>query len=98
MVDIQEDREINHPMPDFLETQIYAAFVSPHDAKMMTEFRDCEVYDLKYDMSKNFSDPTFLFPTPRPFLENRSPYLKKSLEIKHAPPEIHGIPNLSVPI
>ena len=57
LVDIQEDREINHPMPDFLETQIYAAFVSPHDAKMMTEFRDCEVYDLKYDMSKNFSDP-----------------------------------------
>jgi len=57
LVEIQEDREINYPMPDFLETQIYASFVSADDTKMMEQFKDCKADDLRYNMSKNFSDP-----------------------------------------
>ena len=44
-------------MPDFLETQIYASFVSADDTKMMEQFKDCKADDLRYNMSKNFSDP-----------------------------------------
>ena len=57
LVDIQEDREINNPMPDFLETQIYAAFVNTDDSKMMMEFRNCDEENMKYNISKKFSDP-----------------------------------------
>ena len=46
-------------------------------------------------LSKKEGDPTFLFPTPIPFLAKSKPILKKSLVIKQPPPDIHGIPYLS---
>ena len=49
-------------------------------------------------LSMNKGEPTFLLFTPCPFLENNKPNLKKSLEIMQPPPEIHGIPYLSVPM
>ena len=50
---------------------------------------------LKIVLSKNDEDPTFLFPTPIPFLAKSNPIRKKSLVIKQPPPDIQGIPYLS---
>ncbi len=57
LVDVQEDREINNPMPEFLETQIYAAFVNADDSRMMEKFKNSDTEEIKYNISKNFSDP-----------------------------------------
>ena len=56
-MDVQEDREINNPMPEFLETQIYAAFVNADDSRMMEKFKNSDTEEIKYNISKNFSDP-----------------------------------------
>ena len=47
---------------------------------------------------KKVLEPIFFPFIPFPNLEKSKPILKKSLVIKLPPPDIHGVPNLSVPI
>ena len=59
LVDRSQDKAVNYPMPDFLETQIYAGFSGPADKEKMKDFRDTPDYEKKYTISKDFEDARY---------------------------------------
>ena len=56
LVDRLQDREVNYPMPEFLETQIYAGFSNPNDRENMKIFKSTIDSEKKYMISMNFED------------------------------------------
>ncbi|MBK46332.1 MAG: hypothetical protein CMD82_00415 [Gammaproteobacteria bacterium] len=59
LVDRLQDREVNYPMPEFLETQIYAGFSNPNDRENMKIFKSTIDSEKKYMISMNFEDARY---------------------------------------
>ena len=59
LVDRSQDKAVNYPMPDFLETQIYSGFSGPSDKEKMSDFRNTPDFEKKYMISKDFEDARY---------------------------------------
>ncbi len=59
LVDRSQDKAVNYPMPDFLETQIYSGFSGQADKEKMNDFRKTADFKKKYSISKDFEDPRY---------------------------------------
>ena len=59
LVDRSQDKAVNYPMPDFLETQIYSGFSGPSDKEKMDDFRNTADFEKKYMISKDFEDARY---------------------------------------
>ena len=59
LVDRSQDKAVNYPMPDFLETQIYSGFSGPADKEKMNNFRNTPDFNEKYIISKDFEDARY---------------------------------------
>ncbi len=59
LVDRSQDKAVNYPMPDFLETQIYSGFSGPADKEKMNNFRNTPDFEKKYIISKDFEDARY---------------------------------------
>ncbi len=58
-MDRSQDKAVNYPMPDFLETQIYSGFSGPSDKEKMDDFRNTADFEKKYMISKDFEDARY---------------------------------------
>ena len=59
LVDRLQDKEVNYPMPEFLETQIYAGFSNQGDRENMKIFRATLDSEKKYLVSMKFEDARY---------------------------------------
>ncbi len=59
LIDRSQDKAVNYPMPDFLETQIYSGFSGPADKEKMNNFRSTPDFNEKYIISKDFEDARY---------------------------------------
>ncbi len=59
LVDRAQDKAVNYPMPDFLETQIYSGFSGPGDKEKMNDFRNTSDFEKKYLISRDFEDARY---------------------------------------
>mgnify|MGYP001432148241 CR=1 FL=1 len=59
LIDRSQDKAVNYPMPDFLETQIYSGFSGSADKEKMNNFRSTPDFNEKYIISKDFEDARY---------------------------------------
>ncbi len=59
LVDRSQDREVNFPMPEWVETQIYAAFANAKDKEKMKTFRNTTDPEEKNKLAKDFEDQRY---------------------------------------